>query len=519
MMARDTDSAGSSAAASSSNDDERCLLLDVVELEVLELCILTRLPLPSLFKLRRVCQLLKQLATGAIRVLPRPVVLGGTWTSDECDCVDGDNHTSVFQLSWPTMQWELLPSPQHMHAPAAACCLDDGTLLVISCPYVPSNTSMNARDWSRDSKAEMLAPNGATWQTLPVPALVRPEAALAALPGRRALLCGGRRYEQTPCIGTRDAFVLDLDAEDGPTWLTVEPMFEARYSHSAVALPSGHVIVAGGGTTPYDEEDSRTDVCEIFDPVSCSWLEGEDDREWGNMPSCRQNFAMALAAVPPEGHLGISGRRQVPALPPFAVLTLGGNQGIDSAVGKIVATQSLELPVHLGDKRSWADRALARLHDWPDEDDRVPEEKGVVSVRTCGWEKTDVRVYRDELGGCSIRGCVLISGGEGRIEPWMAKEENRGTDEEYEVWLDDDEYLDLSTDDEDDGDDDNEEDRAGARLTGAQKRQEEREERADSRSAAALFDAHERRWYRLPPLPEPRVGHAMIVPAEHSFWS
>ena len=238
-------------------------------------------------------------------------------------------------------------------------------------------------------------------------------------------------------------------------------------------------------------------------------MAGDDDPEWSNMHCTRRHCALAVAAIPREGHVGDNGRRQVPALPPFAVLTVGGKKEVEySPLPKLHTLRSMELAVHVGDYRGWSDRVLPRLNAWDEDEDWDYEEHATTSVRpdldwvgarTCGWQRSDIRLKRAQLGCCSIRGCVLISGGEGKVEVDGDEDESEKHEAELETYEseEDDEGL-CSADDE-----------ARAKL---------RAERRAARTAVALLDARERRWYRLPPLPEPRVGHAMVVPMERAFW-
>ena len=223
------------AAAAAERTAERTVV-DIVA--ILQELVLQHLPPPALFKFRGVCKSLRDYSTDAIQALPRPIVLGGAPSEYQAFVNDGHRYSSVLRLSWLEMQWESMPTMQLAHggAPLLACALNDGTLIAISC--------WAELEWV--TKAEMLAPNSEHWQPLPVPILHRPEAVFTALPGRRALLCGGERTERPPLVGTTNAYVLDLDAEGGPAWSEVEPMRDPRHGHSAVTLPSGHIIVSGG---------------------------------------------------------------------------------------------------------------------------------------------------------------------------------------------------------------------------------------------------------------------------------
>ena len=101
-------------------------------------------------------------------------------------------------------------------------------------------------------------------------------------------------------------------------------------------------------------------------------------------------------------------------------------------------------------------------------------------------------------------------------EPTSGYEDNDEDDEDDEDDDEDDEYDDDEYDDDDKDEDDEDEDEA-PKKTKAERLARKAEQLA-ARSSVALFDPQDRRWYTLPPLPEPRVGHAMVVPLECSFW-
>ena len=227
----------------------------------------------ALCKLRRVCRDFRKFASRGIALLPRPVVLGGE-KKFTCSWNMQVFRNSMRQLCWKTMQWEAPPSMAVERRQPSVAALDDGTLVVIGGDRLRGQSCWSQRSWT----AEVLHPDAAAWRLLPVPPIARPDGAAAALPGRRVLHCGGREISPTRCDPTNDAFVLELDALEGPTWSAVAPMEDKRCNHAAMCLPSGHVVVVGGKGAGWCPT-----VAEIFDPETNTWLCGEDDGCWARM--------------------------------------------------------------------------------------------------------------------------------------------------------------------------------------------------------------------------------------------
>ncbi|WP_438017528.1 kelch repeat-containing protein [Sorangium sp. So ce315] len=82
------------------------------------------------------------------------------------------------------------------------------------------------------------------------------------------------------------------------TWTTAAPMRRARDGHTATLLPSGKVLVAGGG-----EDSVYPDSVELYDP--------EDDR-WEFVAPMRQSRAGHGAALLSSGKVLVVGGRHIP---------------------------------------------------------------------------------------------------------------------------------------------------------------------------------------------------------------
>ena len=123
--------------------------------------------------------------------------------------------------------------------------------------------------------------------------------------------------------------------------------------------------------------------------------------------------------------------------------------------------------------------------------------------RLCGWEPTCQHVRRKHAASCSVRGCVLLSGGEGCVT-WSAPdtkmlEAQPQKPDDLETTFCSCVY-------------------ASDYPEFCHCRGTHRQYRLEVRSSVVLFDRQEGCWLQLPPMPEPRVLHAMAVPLELDFW-
>jgi N-acetylneuraminic acid mutarotase len=100
-----------------------------------------------------------------------------------------------------------------------------------------------------------------SWQATGPIAFDRYDAAAARLAGDDALLIGGR-----PSGGNPTASVTRFNAQSGK-WFPVGDLSFARNAASAVTLPNGLVLVAGGESEPLQYHNTT----EIYDPAKDSW--------------------------------------------------------------------------------------------------------------------------------------------------------------------------------------------------------------------------------------------------------
>ena len=99
----------------------------------------------------------------------------------------------------------------------------------------------------------------------------RYEAPSVMLPGtpNKIMLIGG--YNE-PANGTptSSAEVIDLAAAS-PTWTNTTPMAFARRDHNAVILPDGKVLVVGGRSSSSNTTPNPVMTPEVFDPATATW--------------------------------------------------------------------------------------------------------------------------------------------------------------------------------------------------------------------------------------------------------
>jgi hypothetical protein len=134
--------------------------------------------------------------------------------------------------------------------------------------------------------------NPATAQWLPTADMTMPRALHAATPLSpfRVLVTGGTG--PIGSVSSAELYDYDPRSETG-TWSPVPGMSVARQSHTAVLLPAGMVLVAGGA-----HEGRATASAEIFDPQERVW------RAATNMTTARESHT---ATVLPSGKVLVVG--------------------------------------------------------------------------------------------------------------------------------------------------------------------------------------------------------------------
>lgn len=121
--------------------------------------------------------------------------------------------------------------------------------------------------------AELYDPTTNTWSmTGPHTAPSRVFSTATLLPSGQVLVAGGAAYDAT--TSKYDVMLSSAELYDPATntWSATGSMALARENHSAILLPSGLVLVAGGDLGP-SENNVMTTEAELYDPTSSTWRE------------------------------------------------------------------------------------------------------------------------------------------------------------------------------------------------------------------------------------------------------
>lgn len=126
-------------------------------------------------------------------------------------------------------------------------------------------------------------------------------------------------------------------------WGPTDPMNDARWAHTATLLPDGRVLVAGGFTDPYGPGANAQpvlDSAEIYDPANRSWTLTEPMGE---------PRALHSAILLPDGRVLVAGGRTCDQPPPTACnFTFRSDSAeiFDPATGTWTPTDSLTIARH-----------------------------------------------------------------------------------------------------------------------------------------------------------------------------
>ncbi|HUP71174.1 MAG TPA: SBBP repeat-containing protein [Acidimicrobiales bacterium] len=151
------------------------------------------------------------------------------------------------------------------------------------------------------AKAELYDPSTGTWEAVADMAAPRAFHSATQLANGKVLVSGGRSLT-TSLDGNRSAEVFDPATKQ---WRPTGRMRSIRHSHTAIALPSGQVLVVGG-TRSIDNELNAVVSAELYDPLA-----GAGSGRWqlaGTVPVFPGWPAPATAGNLAEGAVLLSSR-------------------------------------------------------------------------------------------------------------------------------------------------------------------------------------------------------------------
>jgi hypothetical protein len=161
--------------------------------------------------------------------------------------------------------------------------LPDGRLFMVAAPDARSRTlDIEAQQWSLVGEAPV--PTGSS-------VMYRPGKILAT---------GGGTNNADPV--TSAAAVIDMN-QANPAWRSIMPMSAPRFQHNLVALPDGKVFAVGGSTQYSLVSAQGTRQAEIWDPENEEWSSA------GTMRDLRMYHSTALLL--PDGRVLVAGGGRV----------------------------------------------------------------------------------------------------------------------------------------------------------------------------------------------------------------
>jgi hypothetical protein len=183
----------------------------------------------------------------------RVMVVGGATGGSSIDAVAT---ATIFDSA--TGHWSAVTGMLQPRAYAMAVTLTDGSVLVAG----------GSRNDQPLDTAERYLPETGTWVAAGRLNLPRTQGALTLLRDGRVLATGGGIEGAPEWSATASAEL--YDPKSG-AWSIAAPMSVARAAHTAVLLPDGEVLVAGGATTYFGESGAVTATAEIYSPATNAW--------------------------------------------------------------------------------------------------------------------------------------------------------------------------------------------------------------------------------------------------------
>ena len=192
-----------------------------------------------------------------------------------------------------TDSWSPADSMAQARGAPGAVLLSDGKVLVVG-------GWVSDRKWEGLASAEIYDPSTDSWSRAGSMAQGRGVPVAVLLPDGRVLVIGGIGGPG-PVVGNSLAGAEVYDPSTN-SWFSAGWMEKARYSHTAVTLADGRVLVTGGRTREHPRKEVLA-LAEIYDPSTDSWSRA------GSMAQTREDHSAVLLA---DGRVLVVGGRAWP---------------------------------------------------------------------------------------------------------------------------------------------------------------------------------------------------------------
>jgi N-acetylneuraminic acid mutarotase len=201
-----------------------------------------------------------------ISPMPRPEQgAGGVLLPDGDVLIAGGENGSAVPLAGAelydpsTQTWSSAGSMSTGRWLATTTLLPDGDVLVAG-GFDP--------DLGVKASADLYDPSTNTWSSAGSMSTARVDATATLLPGGQVLVAGGGTTDGTTATATRSAELYDPATN---AWTTTGSLVTGRAVATATSLPDGDVLVAGGTSNVLDTDDLAS--AELYDPATGTWTE------------------------------------------------------------------------------------------------------------------------------------------------------------------------------------------------------------------------------------------------------
>lgn len=139
-----------------------------------------------------------------------------------------------------------------------------------------------------------------TWSAAAPMPEVRAEHTASLLPSGKLLVVGGRGFPTSPFVSAGWDTALLFDP-DGGTWSAAGVLTDRHVGHTAVVLPSGKVLVAGGTRAVYQGMRIGIASTELYDPDTLTWSSSgamSDPRIWHTSSLLPSGDVLTAGGIP-----------------------------------------------------------------------------------------------------------------------------------------------------------------------------------------------------------------------------